>query len=164
MNGPLAITPPCVYTRSMGDTDGEDGTTTLAPGVRVRNEDLRVRYVRASGPGGQHVNKRATAAQLRVRAGEIDMDDRARDRLRRLARAHLTDDDEILITRDTTRSQKRNREACVEHLRELARRAIEKPKPRKKTKPSRRAVERRIDEKKRRGQIKRRRNDPGGDA
>jgi len=146
-----------------GDGTNE-GTLTLAPGVRVRRDAVRVRFVRASGPGGQNVNTRATCAQMRVRLDDIETDARTLERLARLARSHLNDEGEVLIVRDTTRSQKRNRDACMEHLCDLARRAAVPPKKRKKTRPTRASVERRLDEKRRRAQAKRRRRDPGDDA
>ena len=122
--------------------------------------DLRFRFVRASGPGGQNVNKRATCAQMRVRIDDLQMSGRAKERLRELAGALVTDEDEILISRENTRSQSRNKDACIEALKELAARAVVVPKARRKTKPSRAANQRRIDEKKRRGKAKRDRRNP----
>jgi len=151
----------CDIVRAQGDnTNG----TVLAPGVRVREDAITVRFVRASGPGGQNVNNRATCAQLRVRIDDIDMNPRARERLERLARNAINAERELLIVRDTTRSQKRNKEACMDHLRDLARRAATPPKTRKKTRPTRGSVERRLDEKRKRGEKKRRRQEPGGDS
>ena len=131
----------------------EDGLR-LAPGVALPESVARFEYARASGPGGQNVNKRSTKARLRVMLADIPIDAGARRRLATLAKAYLTEERELLIECDENRSQRRNREACVERLSELVQRAIVKPKPRKKTKPSKGAIERRIQAKKQRGERK----------
>jgi ribosome-associated protein len=132
----------------------------LAPGATVAPSSLRFSFTSSSGPGGQNVNKRATRAQLRVTLGEIHMPADARARLRRLAGSLLTDEGVLVLTADEYRSQKRNKDACIDRLRELVARAMVRPVPRKKTKPSRGAVQRRIDAKKQRGETKRRRSKP----
>ncbi len=132
----------------------------LAPGVRVAEAALGVAFVRSSGPGGQNVNKRATKCQLRIPLDAIPLSAMARTRLVGLAGANLTDAGEILIQDDSTRSAARNRDACMDRLRELVMRAMVVPKKRRPTKPSRGAVQRRIDEKKQRGEKKQRRQRP----
>lgn len=132
----------------------------LAPGVRVPEAALGVAFVRSSGPGGQNVNKRATKCQLRIALDAIPLSEPARARLVALAGANLTDAGEILIQDDSTRSAARNRDACMDRLRELIVRAQITPKKRRPTKPSRGAVQRRIDEKKQRGEKKQRRQRP----
>lgn len=129
----------------------------LAPGVSVPESALRVSYARSSGPGGQNVNKRATKAQLRISLDDIPLSDGARARLERLARGSITEAGEILIQDESTRSASRNRRACLDRLRELIVRAKVPPKLRKPTKPTRGSVRRRLDEKKKRSEIKRRR-------
>ncbi|RMH24775.1 MAG: aminoacyl-tRNA hydrolase [Planctomycetota bacterium] len=129
----------------------------LGPRVVVPAGALRVSFVRSSGPGGQHVNKRATKCQLRIRLEEIPMSEAARGRLERLAASFLTEAGEILIQDDSTRSQARNRRACVDRLSELVTRALVPPKKRKPTKPSKGAVRRRLDEKKQQSEKKERR-------
>lgn len=134
------------------------GGVELATGVWADPGALRYVFARSGGPGGQAVNKVATKAQLRVRVGAIrGLSDAARGRLRRLAGRRLTDDDEVLVQADTHRSQLDNRQACLDRLRDLVRRAATPPKPRKKTKPSRAAKQKRLDAKKKRGDVKRRR-------
>lgn len=149
----------------MDDRDDQQSGAflTLTRGAKVARSDVDIRFVLSSGPGGQNVNKRATSAQLRVRVSSIVMNEPARGRLRELAGSFLTNDDELLITRDETRSQKRNKDACVARLRELVRRAMVPPRVRRKTKPTKGSIQRRLDEKKRRGQIKRNRKRPKGD-
>lgn len=133
---------------------------TLAPGVRVNKQDISVSFVRSSGPGGQNVNKRSTKAQLRIAMEHITLGERAMRRLRRLAGNAITIADELLIESDETRSQSRNRAACLDRLRELVARAVIEPKQRRATKPSKGSVRRRLDTKSKRSDIKRLRRPP----
>ena len=126
----------------------------LAPGVWVRAGALQYTYVQSSGPGGQNVNKRSTKAQLRVALSELGLREDTEARLRTIAGHRLTGDDDLLISSDEHRSQRRNRDACTDLLRAILIEATKRPKKRKPTKPSRGAVERRIEAKKQRGQIK----------
>lgn len=141
-----------------------EGGEDLAPGVRVPADALRWSFTRSAGPGGQNVNKRSTRAELRIALEAIPLAPDAQRRLARLAGSRLTDEGELIITNEETRSQRRNRDACLERLRELVVRALVKPKPRRKTKPSRGSVERRLEAKSQRSQIKRRRRPPRRDA
>lgn len=140
----------------------EIGGTEIAPGVRVPDGALRFSYAAASGPGGQNVNKRSTKAILRVAIDDLPLSARARDRVRRLGRGWLTGEaDELLIMADEHRSQRRNREACLERLRGLLVRAMAPPKPRIATRPGKGAVERRLREKRAQSEKKdRRRSGP----
>ena len=133
------------------------GTVELAPGVRVGRGVVRFSYARSGGPGGQSVNKLATKAEMRVSLEALPLSARALSRLRRLGGSRVTGDGELILTSESHRSQRRNREDCLERLRELLVRAMAEPKRRKKTKPSRGAVERRLKEKKERGEAKARR-------
>jgi ribosome-associated protein len=123
--------------------------------VRVRESDVEISYTRSSGPGGQNVNKLSTRCQLRVAVDSLTMDPFAKDRLATLAGRTLIEGGFLLIDAQEHRSQSRNREACFEKLRELIVRALVRPKPRRKTRPSKGSVERRLTAKKIRGQIKR---------
>lgn len=114
----------------------------------------------SSGPGGQNVNKRATRATLRVTIDALGLEAPVRARLVRLAGSLVNDAGEVVISGDEHRSQARNKEACLARLGELLAKARTRPKPRKKTKPSKGAVQRRIDAKKQRGEAKRRRRGP----
>jgi len=111
--------------------------------------------VRAAGPGGQHVNTTSTAVQLRfdVRRSPSLPDD-VRQRLERLAGRRLTRDGVLVLVAQGQRSQLRNREEALARLVELIREATYKPAPRVKTKVSRAAKRRRVDDKKRHGAVK----------
>lgn len=132
-----------------------DGSIELAPGVRVRPTEVDLTYSRSSGPGGQNVNKLSTRCQLRIALDALPIHPEARLRLESLAGRYLTADAHVLIDAQEHRSQSRNRDACFDKLRELLVRAMIRPKARRKTKPSKGSVERRITAKKHRGQIKR---------
>lgn len=128
----------------------------ITPSLAIDDSEIEERFVRASGPGGQNVNKVATAVQLRFDvARSTALTDDVRARLQSLAGARLTADGVLVIDARRHRTQAQNREDARERLAELIRQALVRPKRRRKTKPSRAAVERRIDAKKRRAQTKR---------
>jgi ribosome-associated protein len=126
----------------------------VAPGVSLDENDLTERFVRASGPGGQNVNKVATAVELRFDVTRAAMPDDVKARLRTLAGHRLHTDGAIVIDSRVFRSQERNREAALERLLDLIRRAARKPIRRRATKPSRASREVRIQTKKRRSATK----------
>ncbi|MBM3650649.1 MAG: aminoacyl-tRNA hydrolase [Alphaproteobacteria bacterium] len=134
------------------------GTLALDPA------EIEETFVRAAGPGGQHVNKTSSAVQLRfdVRRSPSLPDD-VRRRLERLAGRRLTQDGVLVLMAQGERSQKRNRQAVLERLVELVRAAARPPTPRKKTKPSKASKQRRLDEKKKHGALKSLRTRPVGD-
>jgi len=131
----------------------------LGGGCAVDPRALVFTFARGGGPGGQHVNKTSTKAQLRVLLRDLHgLAPDAMNRLRALAASHLVgegDDEAILIADHSTRSQADNREACLVRLKTLVSMAAKRPKVRRATKPTRGSKERRLDAKKREGEKKR---------
>ncbi|MEA2993420.1 MAG: ribosome-associated protein [Alphaproteobacteria bacterium] len=123
--------------------------------IAIDESELQESFIRASGPGGQHVNKTESAVQLRfdVRHSPSLPNDVA-VRLMKLAGSRMTQSGVIVITAQSERSQKRNREEALARLVELIREASVKPVPRRATKPTKASKQKRIDTKKRRGGIK----------
>ncbi len=140
---------------------GSRGPLELAPDVWIAAADVRFAFSRSSGPGGQAVNKLSTRAELRVAVEAIvGLSEQVRTRLRTLAGRRLTQADEIVITAESERSQLDNRRACVDRLKTLVVEALAVPKPRRPTRPSRGAVEKRLDDKRRTAGRKQRRRKP----
>ena len=135
----------------------------VTPAVAIPDEALEERFVRASGPGGQNVNKVATAVQLRFDPNRSGLPEEARFRLRSLAGSRMTDEGLIVIDARASRTQSQNREAARERLADLIRRALIRPKRRQKTRPTRASQQRRVESKKRQGQQKRARSRVRGD-
>ena len=131
--------------------------------LSISDDEITERFVKASGPGGQHVNKTSSAVELRfdVRASSLAEDVKAR--LERLAGSRLTLDGVIVLFSQGTRSQEMNRQEVRERLAELVRRALYKPKPRKPTKPTYASKLRRVEGKVRRGGVKSLRGKPSMD-
>jgi ribosome-associated protein len=130
----------------------------VTPTIQLDEHEIDFDFVRASGPGGQNVNKVATAAQLRFDvARSPSLPEEVRERLKKIAGNRMTADGVLVIQARRHRSQARNREEAIRRLVEWIRAAARKPKKRKKTKPSAAARERRLEEKRRRAQIKRKR-------
>ena len=128
----------------------------IAPGLTIADDELEWKFIRASGPGGQNVNKVSSAVQLRfLLHRNTSISASAKHRLRRMAGQRLVDDGTILISARDERSQEQNRRSALERLADLVRAALIEPKIRKKTRPTRASKERRIDSKKKRSSTKR---------
>lgn len=131
--------------------------------LSIKEDDIDIAFVRASGPGGQNVNKLATAAQLRFDTNRITLPDDARARLNRLAGQRMTKDGVIVIHAQRFRTQERNRADAIDRLIELLREALIRPTPRRPTKPTFGSKQRRLEGKKRRGDVKAHRGSRGYD-
>ena len=136
----------------------------VTPQIAIDESELSERFVLASGPGGQNVNKVATAVQLRFDlANSPALNDEVRARARSLAGRRLTKDGVLVLEGNRFRSQERNREDVRERLLDLLRRASVAPAKRKKTRPTKASKLRRLESKVSRGRLKRMRGKPSWD-
>jgi ribosome-associated protein len=133
----------------------------ITESIAIDEREIQEEFILASGPGGQHVNKAATAVKLRfdvVHSPSLPED--LKDRLIRLAGRRITEQGVIVIDARRFRSQERNRQDARERLAALIRKAAERPKPRRKTQPTAASKKRRLEDKRRRGDIKQIRRTP----
>jgi ribosome-associated protein len=126
----------------------------ITDSLSIDEDEITWSFSRASGPGGQNVNKVSTAAELRFDVGKAFLPDDLKIRLRPLAGRQLTQDGILVITAQETRSQERNREIALQKLVELLRKAAHRPKRRIATKPTRASKTRRLDSKAKRSHTK----------
>ena len=136
----------------------------VTPAIVIEDSEIEERFIRSSGPGGQNVNKVATAVQLRFDAARSPaLDDRIRARLRTVAGSRVTADGVVVIEARRHRTQAQNREDARERLLALLREAVRSPRRRRATAPTRASRERRVETKKRRARTKQGRGPVGGD-
>jgi ribosome-associated protein len=123
--------------------------------IAINENEITFSFIRSSGPGGQNVNKVATAAQLRFDVKHSSsLPEAVKKRLIRLGGSRMTDEGVLTITAQRFRTQERNRIDGLERLTELIRKAATPPKPRRKTRPPKKSIEKRLQGKKNRSKIK----------
>lgn len=135
----------------------------VTPTLAIPEHDLNERFVRASGPGGQNVNKVSTAVELRFDVAGSRLPEDVKARLLALAGKRASQEGVLLIDSREHRTQSQNRAEARERLAALVRQALHRPRSRKKTKPSRAARERRLESKIQRARVKARRGPVRGD-
>ena len=135
----------------------------ITPSIAIDEAEVQFQFVTASGPGGQNVNRVATAAQLRFDAASSpSLTDEVRQRLASVAGRRMTGDGVLIIKAQRFRSQEQNREDAINRLVALLQKAAETPRRRRATRPTRASEERRLESKKRRSKAKRLRAPVGG--
>jgi ribosome-associated protein len=128
----------------------------ITPSLFIDERELTFEFIRASGPGGQNVNKVATSVQLRFDAARSpSLPQEVKSRLMKLAGRRVTSDGVLVIEAKKYRMQEQNRFDAIQRFSELVRKASEKPKPRRKTKPTKSSKEERLKNKRKRGEAKR---------
>jgi len=132
------------------------GMIYITPTIAIDESEIKQEFIRSSGPGGQNVNKVSTAVQLRFNiANSLSLPDDVRKRLAHLAGRRITENGELIINAQRFRTQERNRQDAFDRLVKLIRKASEKPKVRRKTRPTLESKRRRLEAKRHRGEAKR---------
>lgn len=124
----------------------------VTPDITISEDEIQIQFMRASGPGGQHVNKTSTAVQLRFDIkNSLSLPVDIRERLLQIPDRRITADGVLVITARRYRSQDQNRQDAVQRLVDLVYKSALKPRRRRKTKPSRASIKRRLEHKRRQG-------------
>jgi ribosome-associated protein len=131
----------------------------ITPSLQIDERKLQFEYIRASGPGGQNINKVATAVQLRFDVRNSSLPEDAKTRLTSLAGKRVSTDGILLIEARRFRTREQNRADAIQRFVELVRKSLLEPKTRTRTKPTKASKEKRLKEKKQRGEIKKTRQD-----
>lgn len=126
----------------------------ITPSLQVDEREIQIEFTRASGPGGQNVNKVATAVQLRFDVRASSLPEEVKERLMHLAANRISKEGVLLIEAKRFRTQEQNREDALQRFTDLVRKSLVEPKKRKKTKPTLVSKQERLKDKKRRGEIK----------
>jgi ribosome-associated protein len=126
----------------------------ITPSIQIDERELQLEFIRASGPGGQNVNKVATAVQLRYDLRASSLPEDVKSRLNAIAGKRVTNEAVLVLEARRFRTQEQNREDAIQRFVELVRKATVKPKPRRKTKPTLASKEKRLKVKKERGEVK----------
>lgn len=134
---------------------GFDGEIHVNENISLPAWEISEKFVRASGPGGQNVNKVSSAVQLRWNVTRSGIPAPIKTRFKRIWKSRINTDGDVIIDARTHRSQALNREAARKRLVQMIKKAVTPPKRRIPTRPGRGAIQKRIDSKKRRGQVKR---------
>lgn len=139
----------------------DDNTLRISRSVAIPLAEFDVEYTRSSGPGGQNVNKVSSKARLRWPvAASPSLPEAVKERFLERYRSRLTNENELILTAQRSRDQRRNYEACLERLREMIREVLRPPTPRKPTKPTKASKRRRVQAKRQRSETKRLRGKP----
>ena len=126
--------------------------------ISLGDDEVRLEFVQSSGPGGQNVNKVASKAQLRFDTNSFSLPEDVRSRLRQIAKKRISDDGILLIEARRYRTQDQNRADAINRLVGLIRKAAEKPKTRRSTRPTEASIQKRLESKRRRSETKQQRH------
>ena len=126
----------------------------VTPDLAIDENEIKEEFIRASGPGGQNVNKTASKAQLRFNINSPTISDEVKDRLYKIAGKRINEQGELIIEAQRFRTQEQNRQDAVERLVRLLRLVLYEPRARQKTRPTSASRQRRLDSKKRRSETK----------
>ncbi len=127
--------------------------------ISLGDDEIKLEFVQSSGPGGQNVNKVASKAQLRFDTNSASLPQDVRTRLQQIAKNRISEDGILLIEARRYRSQDQNRADAIDRLVALIRKATEQPKTRKRTRPTRASIQKRLESKRRRSEVKRLRHE-----